>query len=230
MKENEIFADFEQGLELNLPADDLKAREVSDMREWHRSRLGRFSASRISKIMSSGRSKSELFGQTALSEIYKIAAERMLTPEGQEEYIDYLMSQDFKQTRWGIDHEDEARELVGAKRVSGRAHPDYPMFGASPDGIFEDGALCEIKCPYTIDKHLANILRTDETKNEYYAQMQAQMAVFGADVCRFVSYDPRSVKPLHVSEVLRDESMIEDMLYRIGEAEKIVTAVTGTKQ
>jgi hypothetical protein len=53
-------------------------------------------------------------------------------------------------------------------------------FGASPDGITDDGIMIEIKCPYTreiIDKTIPN---------KYYYQMQGQMAVCGLDICDYI--------------------------------------------
>jgi hypothetical protein len=221
---NNLFTDFAEGLELNLPADTPVEQYNTDIREWHRARLGRFTASRISKLMVSGRRKDELFGAGAM-----IAAERMLTPEGQDQYIDQLMSNDFKQTRWGTDHEAQARDMVGAVPVRGRSHPDYPMFGASPDGILTDGTLVEIKCPWTVEKHIANGRMSKPEDNEYYAQMQAQMAVFGADKCLFVSYDPRQVKSVYLQDVPRNDEYIADMLHRIIEAEKIINEINEVK-
>lgn len=226
---NNIFSDFADDLELNLPEDTPLEQYNTDIREWHRARLGRFTASSIAKLMVSGRRKDELFGAGAMTEIYKIAAERMLTPDGQDQYIDQLMSNDFKQTRWGNEHESQARDLVGAVPVRGRPHPDYPMFGASPDGILTDGTLVEIKCPWTVEKHIANGRMTKPEDNEYYPQMQAQLAVFGADRCMFVSYDPRSLVSVYVQMVPRNDDYIADMLHRIEEAEEIINQIIREK-
>ena len=48
--------------------------------QWMKDRLGCFNGSAIGDLMSSGRKKDELFGQTALSYIYSIASERQLLP------------------------------------------------------------------------------------------------------------------------------------------------------
>ncbi len=221
-----IFADFAEGLELRLPADGALEQYQTDIREWHRARLGRFTASGIAKLMVSGRKKDEMFGAGAMTYIYKVAAERMLTPNGQDMYIDQLMGNDFKQTRWGNDNEATARDLVGAEFVVGRVHPEYPTFSASPDGVFSDGTLVEIKCPWTVEKHVSNGRMTCPEDNEYFAQMQAQMAVFGANECTFVSYDPRSETPLYFQEVPRNQEYIDDMLRRIEAAEVIIMEIT----
>ena len=55
---------------------------------WLRQRLGNFTGSRIGDLMTSGK-KGELFGKTAFSYIYEVAAERNLLPKYIED--DYLL-------------------------------------------------------------------------------------------------------------------------------------------
>jgi hypothetical protein len=43
--------------------------------EWHAQRLGKFTASRFGDLMTNGRKKDEVLGQTAISYIYEKAAE-----------------------------------------------------------------------------------------------------------------------------------------------------------
>ena len=53
-------------------------------------------------------------------------------------------------------------------------------FGASPDGITDEGIMIEIKCPYSreiIDKVIPD---------KYYYQMQGQMAVCELDICDYI--------------------------------------------
>lgn len=227
--------ELQENLELSLPADDLQAAMITDRREWFRKRLGMFTGSMISKLMTAGRSKGQVWGQTALNEIYRVAAERDLTEHGIELYIDQLIDKDFKQTRWGNEYESEARELVGAAAVHGRVHPDIPTLSASADGIFaggemiegigeiHPGTLLEIKCPYTIEKHKANGRMTDPKQNEYYDQMQTEIACYDAPGCVFVSYDPRSKTPLFAQYVPRDPERIAEIENRVKEAEKVIS-------
>lgn len=50
-------------------------------KDWLVARLGNFTGSRIGDLMTSGKKKGELFGKTALSYIYEVAAERNLLPK-----------------------------------------------------------------------------------------------------------------------------------------------------
>lgn len=57
-------------------------------------------------------------------------------------------------------------------------HPEYPFFGASPDGITDGGVMLEIKCP--MRRKL-----TGDVPNQYYYQIQGQLDVCGLDECDY---------------------------------------------
>jgi len=53
-------------------------------------------------------------------------------------------------------------------------------FGASPDGITDEGIMIEIKCPYKRE------IKDTVIPDKYYYQMQGQMAVCELDICDYV--------------------------------------------
>ena len=53
-------------------------------------------------------------------------------------------------------------------------------FGASPDGITDEGIMIEIKCPYKRE------IKDGTIPDKYYYQMQGQMAVCELDICDYV--------------------------------------------
>jgi putative phage-type endonuclease len=53
-------------------------------------------------------------------------------------------------------------------------------FGASPDGITDDGIMIEIKCPYSRE------IKDKVIPDKYYYQMQGQMAVCELDLCDYI--------------------------------------------
>ena len=53
-------------------------------------------------------------------------------------------------------------------------------FGASPDGITEDGIMIEIKCPYS------RKIKDGEIPEKYYYQMQGQLAVCKLTNCDYI--------------------------------------------
>ena len=68
-------------------------------------------------------------------------------------------------------------------------HPEYDFFGASPDGITDDGIMLEIKCPLK-----RKIIMGGEVPTQYYYQIQGQLDVCGLDncdyfECEFVKFD-----------------------------------------
>ena len=59
-------------------------------------------------------------------------------------------------------------------------HKDYPILGASPDGITENGKLIEIKCPYT------RVIGQNKTSSQYESQVQMELACSKYNECSFV--------------------------------------------
>jgi putative phage-type endonuclease len=53
-------------------------------------------------------------------------------------------------------------------------------FGASPDGITDEGIMIEIKCPYSRE------IKDKVIPDKYYYQMQGQMAVCELDICDYI--------------------------------------------
>lgn len=87
-------------------------------------------------------------------------------------------------TRWGVKYEDVACLLYSyynntyVIEYGLLPHPTIAHLGASPDGITPYGVMVEIKCPYS--KTLKDV------PEEYWAQMQGQMAVCKLTECDFV--------------------------------------------
>jgi putative phage-type endonuclease len=92
----------------------------------------------------------------------------------------------FPALEWGIKYEPVATELY-EKRQHTKVHefgliqhPSIPFFGASPDGITEQGVMLEIKCPYIRKINGTSIV------DQYFYQMQGQLEVCDLDVCDFL--------------------------------------------
>nr|CAI5856481.1 unnamed protein product [Callosobruchus analis] len=126
-----------------------------------------------------------------------------------------------KATVWEITHEAQAlktyqehcasmHEELQVERVGLCLSPEYPRFGASPDGMVTCqccGTGCvEVKCPYLL-KELSLVEFAQQktsclgkTENEqfylkqdhgYYYQVQMQMAILGTTFCDFMIWSPR---------------------------------------
>jgi putative phage-type endonuclease len=87
--------------------------------------------------------------------------------------------------RWGVLYEPVALEIY--RRRTGAEvhefglipHPRIRGFGASPDGISDQGIMLEIKCPYSRQI-------TGEVPKAYAAQIQAQLDTCGLRECDFL--------------------------------------------
>lgn len=85
----------------------------------------------------------------------------------------------------GINLESKVIEVVGknlSKRIKPSGlllHGDYPMFGASPDGITDDFVV-EVKCPVS-EKGIKKYIDNGKLKNRYKAQIQLQMLMAGKE-------------------------------------------------
>ena len=58
-------------------------------------------------------------------------------------------------------------------------HPVHKFFGASPDGISDDGVMLEIKCP--LKRKIGGDVPT-----QYYYQIQGQLDVCGLEECDYL--------------------------------------------
>ena len=213
--------------------------------EWHRLRIGSFTGSKIGDLMKSGRKKEQIFGDTAMGYIFKVAAERMLNPvfvNDDELFGQYIEQQQVysKAIIWGQEQEDNAKDLLMKKNpeweladVSSCKHDTIPHFAASPDAIIYDRKklmVGEIKCPNpnTFVRYLVEINDAESLKKvqpDYYYQMMAEMACTNAESGIFVAYCPWLVKPIHIVPIERDEEAIKAIEERVVKANEIVEQI-----
>lgn len=171
---------------------DLDRIIASDMDQrtdsWHDVRLGRFTASEISKLVS----KKGQFTQTAMTYIFEKAAE-VITGERKVEVSS-------RATEWGVEFEPVARkefeEANGLTVQLTGFHPYGDHAGGSPDGLVLNSHIIEIKCPYVTANHLKYCMMKQsmdllDIAPEYFYQMQANMLFTGRDHGYFISFDPR---------------------------------------
>jgi putative phage-type endonuclease len=91
----------------------------------------------------------------------------------------------FPALEWGVKYEPvatkiyEKRQNTHINEFGLVKHPKINFFGASPDGITDNGVMLEIKCPYKrkIDGHIVD---------QYYHQMQGQLEVCNLEECDFL--------------------------------------------
>lgn len=174
--------------------------------EWHLSRLGKVTASRVSDVISKGKS-----GESASRRNYRteLLVQR-LTGQPGESFTNAAME-------WGTATEPLARIAYEAEmgvfvdQVAFIDHPSITQFGCSPDGLVAQDGLIEIKCGNTAT-HIDWML-DGKPPTKHIPQMQCQMAVTGRQWCDFVSFDPRLPDDLQlfVVRLERDQEYIEAM-------------------
>lgn len=215
--------------------------------EWLKSRISFFTGSRIGDLMTSGK-KGELFGKTALSYIYEVAAERNLLPKYIEDdyYFEIYQQQvsfSNKYTDWGHEVENLAAERYQLitrcelEECESIQHPTIPYFSASPDRIaIKDGSrkVVEIKCPLpkTFMEYMAEVKDNETLKSvnpKYYYQTMAEMACTGLDKADFVVFCPFLKHNIHIVEITRDEAVIAEFEKRIMAANEIINQILNKK-
>jgi len=199
--------------------------------DWFEARLGKFTSSELSKLLTTGRIKDQEFGDIAISYIKEKLHEHFTKGT----CLDYGF-QGNKATEWGEHFESEARQeyerITGIKIVECGfiLSKESEMFGGSPDGLTaetEDG-LIEIKCPYG-SNHVQYLSYTSafnlaSNSKEYFAQCQGNLLATGRQWCDFISYDPRYQNPLFRTKIIRverNELFIVNAIEKIKKAEKL---------
>jgi hypothetical protein len=210
--------------------------------DWYRLRIGNFTGSEVGKLFVSGRKKEDMFGQGAMTYIYKKAAERSINPDIIEDDVlfeTYLQQNTAhsKAMDWGIEQEPMARELYAKIKgyrvveVGLCKHLSISHFASSPDGYVydnKDGKGClEIKC-LSIDNfmsHFADARDAEGLKKVnsiYYYQCMAHMACTGSSWCDFAVYNPFLTNPIHIIRILPDENVFSEFEARINAANDII--------
>ena len=237
------FEDFEKAIEQNIPAPSELELSENEMRqrtiEWYLARWDKFTGSRIPDLMKQGRGKNDIWGQTAKNVILELSAYATMTPEGKEQWAIEQMFKDFRQTKWGTEHEAEARELYAEKtgyyvtENGFTIHDDFNYIGGSFDGVVMQPkikmpmkvGIIEIKCPYNPVNHMNNLdlLHNGgiDASHTYYGQIQNNIEVAGVEWCDFISYDPRQddKHKVVIIRVNRDQIYIDAMMERIHKAQ-----------
>ena len=135
--------------------------------EWHKQRMGKFTASRFGELMSNARKKDEVLGATAVSYIYEKAAE-LLTEERKEIFGAAL--------DWGTENEPICKAYF--QETTGLTIEEMPFVpineysGASPDGMV-NGELIEIRVEQDLEMQ-EQLRERLEFANDYLSKLLEQ--------------------------------------------------------
>lgn len=219
--------------------------------EWLASRRGVFTASEFHKLCSYREGKlikgtKARKGKNGEPDVEEVADtyDTEFFPDGAKTYatekaVEMLTMQDMTPTfkskamEWGSNTEAEAVEMIYNKYgLVVENYGDNQEFvklnkdvGCTPDGLIDDDAGIETKCPESTTHikylQLQSVEELKELKPEYYWQIQGCMYVTGREKWLFVSYDPRFLCEnlrLKVMIIYRDENDIAFLDKRIKQA------------
>lgn len=98
------------------------------------------------------------------------------------------------------------------RRVGFILSKDYPVLGASPDGIAED-CILEIKCPLS-NKNIVKYVKDGAVVQKYNAQIQLQMFFARKEKCFFciAHEDFETSKKVDIHEVTYDKDYCAELI------------------
>lgn len=177
--------------------------------DWHKERYGKFTASKIIDLLG-------IKGLGLTGETYAVerAIEQLLG-----EVEEGFTSKDMQR---GIDLEPtafakfvEVHPNLKVQNCSFFAYGEHA--GASPDGLVDEDAILEIKCPK--GKKFFRLVAEENIDKVYIAQMQMQMLATGRNKAYFFNYLELDDKVYHHTIIVeRDEAMIDLIKERLDEA------------
>jgi hypothetical protein len=165
------------------------------------------------KVMSKGRGKDSVFGETAKSYAEEIVQTMIGVP--QDDFVSYEM-------QWGIDNEPKAIKeyerknivKVYAKEGSEKArifHPTHDFISGEPDGLIGKDGVLEVKCPNK-NNHFKNLMEGKQL-DDYKYQIQGYLWLTNRKWCDFISFNPLYPKKYQLAQyrVERDDAMIKEL-------------------
>lgn len=175
--------------------------------QWYAERAGKATASPILKVYK--RNKNGTYSAQRDVYKYQLIAERLVGTT-----ISGYKSANMMR---GIEKEHEARlryqrqTNLPVTEAGFVPHPTIGMAGASPDGFVGEDGLIEIKCP--LSQTAVEVLLTDVIAEEYYAQIQWQLACTRRAWCDYVVFDDRlpNSMQLYVQRVERNDALIHEV-------------------
>lgn len=207
-----------EAAEVVVDADEQKSNE------WFRKRCGKLTCSHFDDLMKAG--KKEEFSQTALTYLRRVAAERMDSA---------YYGGGSASTAFGIENESVAVEALRERFPHWNIDYDSKRFvelsewiGGSPDGLIDDDACLEIKCPFDPGVHLQNAV-SQIVPADYYWQCVGHCLITGRRKTVFVSFDPRLPKRvstrLVVMEVVPTEGELNALRQKLEKAVSVVESI-----
>lgn len=202
--------------------------ELNKQEAWLKSREGKFTASNCHRLMTY-EDKLDDFPKGAMTYVEEVVIDILTDGKGKKDFKSDAMDR-------GNEKELEAvakfEEITGIKCYSTGEDQKFvelcSYFGGTPDGLFGDDCLIEVKCPDSKTHlfYLRNLKSLSDLKkhcSNYYWQIQGNLLATGRKFAYFISYDDRFTNPEHkflVLEINRNDDDIAKLKKRLQMAEK----------
>lgn len=184
-------------------------------KEWYDARLGRFTASRISELMGV-----KGLGLTGENYAFELACEEVFGIEEDADFVSYDMQRGINLEPMAFEKFKLIKQLefIDVQKCSFFAYGQNA--GASPDGLVNNDAILEIKCPRSTK--FFKLVKDSIIDKNYIYQMQMQMMCTNSIKAHFFNYLIfNGVEMWHEIIVERDEKIIDLIKSRINEASNL---------
>ena len=201
-------------------------KESQRTEDWFKHRIGKFTGSGIAKLMSKGRGKDQLWGETAKSYVFEKLYERVSNS--------VIKIPETYQMQKGKEIEEEAVRVFGertrfyVKQAEFIVSEQYPFIGASPDGLVYDSkdrlvGIFETKCRLD-STMLKNAFVKVDSKHDAFWQLQTEMLAAGVKQAYFTHYSDEREPPfdIQIQIVERDDKALSEMIERATIANKVI--------
>ena len=182
--------------------------------EWFEARKGRFTASEIHKLLGV-----KGLGLTGESYIFEKAIEDVYGLDEDDNFTSFDMQRGVTLEPLAFRKFKENKELEFLEVNEATFFPYGEHAGASPDGLVDNDAILEIKCPRSTKFFNLVAKGIDAIDKEYYYQMQMQIMCTNSIKAYFFNYIIFNGQEMwHEIEIQRDEKVIDLIKSRIEEA------------
>ncbi|CAA7196717.1 lambda exonuclease family protein [Chryseobacterium potabilaquae] len=216
----------------NLALPDLSqavvlSQELDKNELWRKQREDKFTSSNVSKLMTY-EDKIEELPKGAITYIEEVAAAILTDGESIEDFRNEDMERGNEKELEAILRFEQEMSLTCYATGENQEFVELcSYFGGTPDGLFNEDGLVEIKCPKSKThlsylRNIKNVQNLKKHKPNYYWQIQGNLLATGRQNGFFISYDERFKQKDHqilIIKVLRNDEDIVKLEKRLQLAE-----------
>lgn len=230
-KSNIILEDFE-AMSAEHESALLKIIAAAESEEkraaWKIKRGKKFTSSKCSVLMTY-ENDIDTFPKGAMTYVEEVVIDILTDGKGKKEFKNDSMD---RGSNTELEAIGRAELELGLKFYATGDDQDFielcSYFGGTPDGLFNEDGLIEVKCPDSKTHlfYLRNLKNAADLKKHcanYYWQIQGNFLATGRNIAYFISYDDRFTNPEHqilILKIERNDEDIEKLKKRLAMAER----------